>query len=272
MLICVVAATINYHRDQSWKFRKGQHCDWDDLSGAGEFAEEWIVSVINQSPHPKHGMLIYLFTSYLKMISTAKEGGTIINYSDRFTITGMTGTTTNAIQQAVSALGGATAGPPTVNDVAAAAAPAAAPADTPAVGASIYNVPYGQQTGLTKYAPMQGVPPTQITLKKMTPLFPSSAWTVAKTYLPKATILTTLTEAMTFSVKSHANTVSPCSHLVDMELVEADYGPATGAISTDGRYGEVPREVEGLRVSGVGFEVYGRYVDIFCILWSTGRR
>ena len=138
------------------------------------------------------------------MISTAKEGGTIINYSDRFTITGMTGTTTAAVQKAVTALGGATAGPPTVNDVAA-AAPPAAPA--PVVGAGAYNVPYNKQTGSIRYAPMQGVPPTKITQKGVTPQFPTSAFTVAKTWLPKASIITTMTESLTFSVNSHANTV-----------------------------------------------------------------
>ena len=145
------------------------------------------------------------------MTSTAKEGGTVINYSERFTITGMTGTTTAAIQKAVTALGGSTAGPPTVNDVAAGGnnvAPAPAPADTPAAGAGVWGIPYGQQTGLTKYAPMQGVPPTQITQKSPTPKYPTSAFTVASAFLPPASIVTTLTEAQTFIAKSHANTVS----------------------------------------------------------------
>ena len=148
--------------------------------------------------------------SYLKMISTAKNGGTVINYSSRFTITGMTGTTTASIQKAVTALGGATAGPPTVNDVAAGGnnAPAPAPAPVPAAGAGIWGIPYGQQTGLTKYAPMQGVPPTQITQKSPTPKYPTSAFTIATAFLPKASIVTTLTEVLTFKVKSHANTVS----------------------------------------------------------------
>jgi hypothetical protein len=137
------------------------------------------------------------------MISTAKEGGTIVNYSDRFTITGMTGTTTAAVQKAVTALGGSTAGPPTVNDVS--AAPAAA---APAVGAGAYNIPYNQQTGLTKYAPMQGVPPTKITQKSVKPQYSPSALTIATTWLPKASIVTTLTESLTFSVNSQANTVS----------------------------------------------------------------
>lgn len=149
------------------------------------------------------------YLSYLKMISTAKSGGTVINYSDRFTLTGMTGSTTAAIQKAVTALGGSTDGPTAEDDTAAAAPPAEAPADTPAAGAALYKVPYAQQTGLTKYCPAQGIPPTKISAKKVTMMHPTSAWTVAKTWLPIASVMTTLTEPMTFSVKSHINTVRP---------------------------------------------------------------
>ena len=144
--------------------------------------------------------------SYLKIISTAKEGGTVINYSDRFTVTGMTGTTTASIKNAVTALGGSTAGPATVNNVAANANPSAV-ASAPAVGGAAYNVPYNQQQGLTRYAPMQGVPPTKITQKKATPLYPTSAFKIAKNWLPQPSIVTTLTEPQTFSVHSHQNTV-----------------------------------------------------------------
>ena len=148
------------------------------------------------------------------MISTAKEGGTIINYSNRFTLTGMTGSVSPTVQKAVTALGGATAGPPTENDIAAAPV-AAAPADTPGAGDPLYAVPYAQQTGLTKYCPMQGIPPTKITERKVQPAYPTSAWTVARTFLPPASILTTLTAPMTFSVQSHINTVR-CSKTCDV--------------------------------------------------------
>lgn len=145
--------------------------------------------------------------SYLKMISTATEGGTVINYSDRFTITGMTGSVTASVKNAVTALGGSTAGPPTENDVANGGA-AAPPASAPPAGA--FGIPFTKQTGLTRYAPMQGVPPTKITKKGASPLFPTSAYTVAKTWLPLS-IVTTLTESQTFSVQSHANTVCHCN-------------------------------------------------------------
>ena len=181
------------------------------------------------------------------MISTAKEGGTIINYSDRFTITGMTGTTTPAIQKAVTALGGTTAGPPTVNSVTPGGAVAPVPppaADTPAAGNSVYNIPYGQQTGLTKYAPMQGVPPTKITNKGMTPQYPTSAVQIAVTFLPKASIVTTLTEPMTFSVNSHPNTV--CLRIPLHRRLSANSVVATRAVTSNRRHAEVPGALERL--------------------------
>jgi len=138
---------------------------------------------------------------YLKMISVAKEGGTVINYSDRFTLTGMTGTTPAADEEAVTALGGSTAGPATVNDVANAAA-----------GGSVaegdeFTIPYNLQTGLIKYAPMQPIPPTQITAKTPTPLYPTSAYTIATTYMALPSITLTVTQSQTFSVSSIENTV-----------------------------------------------------------------
>ena len=146
-----------------------------------------------------------MLDSYLQMISTAKEGGTVINYSDRFTITGMTGSTTAAIKSAVTALGGSTAGPATVNDVVAGGG--AAPAVSVPAGGAGYNVPYAKQQGTIRYAPMQSIPPTKITQKNASPLFPTSAFTIAKQMLPIPSIVTTLTEPQTFSVKSHPNQV-----------------------------------------------------------------
>ncbi|KXL44687.1 hypothetical protein M433DRAFT_162285 [Acidomyces richmondensis BFW] len=142
---------------------------------------------------------------YLKMISVAKEGGTIINYSDRFTLTGMTGTTPAVYEEAVTALGGSTAGPATVNDVANAAAPAA---DSTAAQGNEFTIPYNLQTGLIKYAPMQPIPPTQITAKTPTPLYPTSAYTIATTYMPLPSITLTVTQSQTFSVSSIENTIA----------------------------------------------------------------
>jgi hypothetical protein len=51
-------------------------------------------------------------TSFFRMTSTKQAGGVVINYSDRFSIAGLTGDTALTIKQAALALNGNTAGPP----------------------------------------------------------------------------------------------------------------------------------------------------------------
>lgn len=134
------------------------------------------------------------------MVSVSKEGGQVINYSNRFSISGMTGSFPPNVQAAISKLGGSNAGPPTENGAAAA---------NPAVGAggAAYTVPYTLQTGLTRYAPMASMPPTKISSKNPKPLFPTSDLTIATTFMARPTVVTTLTESQTFSVVSIQNTV-----------------------------------------------------------------
>ena len=140
---------------------------------------------------------------YLKMISTAKEGGTVTNYSNRFSITGMTGTNPATVPSTITG----TAGPDTVNAVANGAAAAAA--NPAAADGGLYDVAYADQTGLTKYAPMQGIPPTKITAKNFSPKYPTSSVSIATTWLPKPTVQTTMTQTQTFSVSSMENTAAP---------------------------------------------------------------
>jgi len=136
--------------------------------------------------------------SFWKILAVATEGGTLTAYSTRFTITGMTGTTPATYVTAAQGVAG-NAGPQGQDNIAnAPGAPA---------GAAEFTVPYQLQTGLTKYAPMQPVPGTQITAKTFKPLHPTSAYTLATTWLPIATIATTLTESQTFSASSMENTV-----------------------------------------------------------------
>jgi len=135
------------------------------------------------------------------MISTATAGGTVTNYSNRFTLTGMTGVFSATVTTGLATISG-TAGPATVNDV------TGTSQNSVAVDEGVWGTPYNQQTGLTKYAPMQPVPPTKITAQNTSPLWPTSAVQFASTYLPIGSIVTTLTQPQTFSVSSHANTVS----------------------------------------------------------------
>ncbi|KAH0536993.1 hypothetical protein FGG08_006165 [Glutinoglossum americanum] len=130
------------------------------------------------------------------MVSVA-AGGTVINYSSRFSLTGMTGTFPPDVVTGLKSVSG-TDGPPTDNQVA-----GSAPGDGP------FAVPYTMQTGPTRYAPMQPQPGTSITAKKVTPLWPTSAVTFAKTFLPQPTIQTTLTQNPTYGLPSIENDASP---------------------------------------------------------------
>jgi len=123
----------------------------------------------------------------------------------------MTGAFAPIIQQALTTVSG-TAGPATGSSgLAAAAIPA------PGAGASgdQWAIPYNQQIGNTKYAPMQPVPPTKITATNTSPLWPTSGVTIATTFLPVATIVTTLTQAQTHVVPSHPNTIAAQSQPAD---------------------------------------------------------
>lgn len=136
--------------------------------------------------------------SFLRMLATATAGGTVTVYSDRFTLTGMTGTFASTFTVS------GTDGPADENDVSdttATTSSAAAAAD------GVYGTPYQSQTGLTRYAPMQPVPGNSITATDTAPQYPTSAYTIATTYLESATILITVTQAQTASFSSHANTV-----------------------------------------------------------------
>ena len=136
------------------------------------------------------------------MIS-AGTGGTVTNYSNRFSLSGMTGTFPAAVTTGLSGLSG-TSGPATENNFAAAGANAADAGGSVAAGAS---VTYTAQTGPIRYAPMQGKPGTKITAKSASPRYPTSSVNIAKTWLPTPEAITTQTISATYSTSSHANTV-----------------------------------------------------------------
>ncbi|KAF2019257.1 hypothetical protein BU24DRAFT_418844 [Aaosphaeria arxii CBS 175.79] len=136
---------------------------------------------------------------FFKMISTATKGGTITNYSPRFSLSGMTGTFPQAVLDGMKNVEG-TDGPPSQDNT---NAGAVNPAD------GDYGVEYTMQTGATRYAPMQPVPPTKITKKQATQRFPTSSVVLATTFLPIPKAQTTITKPQTFSVSSRENTAAP---------------------------------------------------------------
>ena len=175
------------------------------------------------------------------MISVATAGGTITNYSPRFSLTGMTGTFPDNVLAGLKKVSG-TAGPATENNVVAA---------NPGAGAggqgAGFAVPYTLQTGLTKYAPMQPEPPMKITAKNASPLWPTSSYSVAKTWLPRPSQVTTFTQSVTYSLSSRENTVSiyfrPCACLSDQHV---DAITGRSSFPSYGGYAKVPEPVEGL--------------------------
>ena len=135
--------------------------------------------------------------SFLQMTAQGPNGESTVVYSDRFTITGMSGTFPANVQNGLSTVTG-TNGP--TNPAAPGAAGSAAPAGE-------FATPYSMQTGLTKFAPMQQVPGTKITATNTSPLYPSTTVQIAKTWLPTPSQVTTLTQSNSISVSSQENTV-----------------------------------------------------------------
>lgn len=146
--------------------------------------------------------------SFLQMTSKKAAGGSVINYSSRFTLTGMQGTFTQDVINTLTTVSG-TAGPPTVLQ---AVARAAASEDN-------FAIPYNQQTGQIKYAPMQPLPPHTITAQNTSPLWPTSSVVIATTPLPIPTVTFTYTQPGTWVFTSHENTVRSLVHCNESNIL-----------------------------------------------------
>lgn len=70
-----------------------------------------------------------------------------------------------------------------------------------------HEIPYGEQTGLTKYAPMPKRAGTTIATKSATPQYPPFPFSIATTYLPPPTVQYTDTAYATWTTHSIENTV-----------------------------------------------------------------
>lgn len=142
------------------------------------------------------------------MISVAAKGGTVINFSDRFSMADMTGVFPASVLSGLKSVSG-TDGPASVNNV---NQNGGAGADTGAAqqGGGLYATPFADQSGPLLYASMQKVPPTKITKKTMTPINPTSPFTLATTFLPPNTeIQSTVTAPVTWSYSHIEHTGSP---------------------------------------------------------------
>jgi hypothetical protein len=177
------------------------------------------------------------------MMSVA-EGGLVTTFSDRFTLTGMIGTTLDTYVTAAAAAG--TKVPATVDGVSNNAAADPGAAGDAANGNS--GIPFASQTGLIRYAPMQSVPPTKITKKDTKPLYPTSSVKIAVSFLPTPSATKTVTATQTFSADSMENTV--CRDTWKHSSLKKNY-PANAKTGiprarSRWRYAEVPDALEGL--------------------------
>jgi Yeast cell wall synthesis protein KRE9/KNH1 len=138
---------------------------------------------------------------FIKMISAA-QGGSVVNYSPRFSISGMTGKFPATVTAGLKTVTG-TEGPATENNV---VSNQQGGGNAGGVDGD-FGVTYTMQTGAMRFAPMPKLAPTKITAKNPKPQYPTSAVKYAATVLPIPVQKTTITESFTFSVNSVENTV-----------------------------------------------------------------
>ncbi|KAJ5802267.1 uncharacterized protein N7503_004717 [Penicillium pulvis] len=74
-----------------------------------------------------------------------------------------------------------------------------------------HTIPYGEQTGRTKYAPMPKRAGTTIADKPATPQYPPFPFSIATTYLPAPTVDYTDTAYATWTAHSIENTAAPAA-------------------------------------------------------------
>ncbi|RMZ78826.1 hypothetical protein DV738_g3595, partial [Chaetothyriales sp. CBS 135597] len=148
---------------------------------------------------------------FIKIVSIA-PGGAIVNFSDRFSLTGMTGVFPAKVVTALKSVTG-TAGPATINAITEDNTD-----DHSTTDPALYTTPYTLQSGSIRYAPMPPTAPTKITAKAASSQYPTSAYTVYKTYAGTPNAITTHTLQQTFSVSSREATQRAASQPTDNAL------------------------------------------------------
>ncbi|KAF9883454.1 hypothetical protein FE257_003452 [Aspergillus nanangensis] len=142
-------------------------------------------------------------TYFLKMVSSGPEDP-VINYSDRFTLIGLTGDFSPGEEDHIRSVREGYER----TDL----------RKRQAEGA--YTIPYNLQVGPTRYAPMAKRPGSTIPPKSVspTPQNPASAYDIATAYLPQGTVQTTKSASLTYSEVSVENTASPAPNPQDAQM------------------------------------------------------
>ena len=156
--------------------------------------------------------------AYFIKIMSAATGGTVTNFSPRFSLTGMTGVFPAAVITGLQSVSG-TKGPETINQV---SSPQVGANPAAAGGPAQYNVPYTMQTAQVRYAPMPPMAPSKITAKNRKPAWPTSAYTVYKTEAGAPDAISTQTLIQTFSAVSREATVRSIFFVLGLMLISID--------------------------------------------------
>ncbi|KAF3937760.1 hypothetical protein ABW19_dt0204234 [Dactylella cylindrospora] len=136
---------------------------------------------------------------FLRITWTTATGGIVRNYSDRFEMQGMAAEFSPDV--AAQNLLGDTDRPPAEHPQEAVVIPDGAQGE--------FAVPYTEQTGPVRYAPMQPRPGSVITAKNMKRLHPTSAYTIFTTKGPAPRAQTTITQDRTYALTTVVNDASP---------------------------------------------------------------
>lgn len=135
---------------------------------------------------------------YLQFYTVFKsKSGTTINYSDRFRLTGMSGSTAT-VSQPVTNTGDAPSGQTSVASA--------------AINSASFSVSYTLQTGKTKYAPMQLQPGSSISYTTWSRRFPTSAYTPYTSISPSPNAASTITPGWSYTAKSATNTAASAGY------------------------------------------------------------
>lgn len=134
---------------------------------------------------------------YYLQFYTVFDLGVTINYSDRFKLTGMSGSTAT-VSEAVTDTGDAPAGQTSVASA--------------AINSKSFSITYTLQTGRTKFAPMQLQPGSTITHSTWSRRFPSSTYTVYTSISPSPNAYSTITPGWSYTPVSATNTASSADY------------------------------------------------------------
>jgi hypothetical protein len=132
------------------------------------------------------------------MTSSISSGGTVTNYSPRFSIAGMTGTFPAPIQSALSSISSMNGPLRSLHAV----------GGSDASAKQVMDVAPALQGGPTLYESMQPLPPTRITRARATPQYSTSPYWIATTFLPpNSNMVTTVVQPGTWSFTPRENPV-----------------------------------------------------------------